>query len=58
MSRMGEVMDREELIKFLKENLRIETKHCYGYYDTDEHYEIIIKLCKEEITSDTIYLKP
>lgn len=48
---MPEILTKEQLIQFLKENLSIEKETHYGSYGTSDTNIIVLKLCGEEISS-------
>jgi hypothetical protein len=49
-------MNKEELVKFLKENLRIESKEESPSFGHGGGLEIMLYLCDEEIASTWISL--
>jgi hypothetical protein len=44
-------MDKQELIKFLKENLKLDYEKSGGSYGSHEFKEIKLILCGEEVSS-------
>lgn len=53
--RMARIMDKQELIKFLKENLEVSICCDYGSCDSPR-VNLSIFLCNEEICSSSDYL--
>lgn len=44
-------MEREELIDFLKENLKLDSERTSCYYGSGEDITITLRLCGEELGS-------
>jgi hypothetical protein len=49
-------MNKEEMIEYLRENLRIEIKEDVNYYSQSRSFEFKLILENEVISSDSIYL--
>ena len=54
VAKFQRIMDKQELIKFLKENLKVDI-WCDESYDY-KHINVSISLCDEEICSSSDYL--
>lgn len=49
-------MNKEELLKFLQENLEIEVESNYGYGDTRQQVKVSLSLNNETISEDWVYI--
>ena len=51
-------MSKEELIQFLKENLKVKVNHIYPFYDGDSEYlRVELYLGNERIDWDEDFMK-
>lgn len=50
------IMTKEELIKFLKENLKVKLNHVRPFIDDEEYLRVELYLGNERIDWDDIYI--